>query len=260
MMQTIRLEEDARGVAVLTLARSEKRNAMSREMIAELAEAAAIIGASDTIRVVVLAAEGPVFCAGGDLNWMREQMAADATTRRREATALANTLGALDRLAKPLIARVQGDAYGGGIGLMSICDVVVAAAGTRFGLTETRLGLIPATIGPYVVARTGAAKARRVFFSSRIFDAEEARELGLVAQIVPGSELDKAVEDEVAPFLECAPGAVAAAKSLVARLGKSIDDQVVSDTVQALVERWESDEAGEGTAAFFDKRPPSWQR
>ncbi|MGI9394690.1 MAG: enoyl-CoA hydratase-related protein, partial [Boseongicola sp.] len=202
----------------------------------------------------------PVFCAGGDLVWMREQMAADASTRIREAAALANMLGALDRLPKPMIARVQGDAFGGGIGLMSICDVVVAAEGTRFGLTETRLGLIPATIGPYVVARMGAAKARRVFFSSRIFDANEARELGLVAQIAPGSELDKAVEDEVAPFLECAPGAVAAAKGLVARLGRSIDDQVVSETVQALVDRWESDEANEGTAAFFEKRQPSWQK
>ncbi len=258
-MQTIRLKEDARGVAVLTLAREEKRNAMSREMIAELAEVAEQISASSSIRVVVLAAEGPVFCAGGDLNWMREQMAADASTRRREATALANMLGALDRLPKPLIAQVHGDAFGGGVGLMSICDVVVAAKGTRFGLTETRLGLIPATIGPYVVARLGAAQARRVFFSSRVFDVEEARALGLVARIAPASELDKAVEDEVAPFLECAPGAVAAAKALVARLGSAVDDQAISDTIDALVERWDSDEAEEGTKAFFEKRAPNWR-
>lgn len=258
-MQTIRLEENPRGVAVLTLARAEKRNAMSREMIAELAEAAERIGASKTIRVVILAADGPVFCAGGDLNWMREQMAADASARRREASGLANMLGALDRLPKPLIARVHGDAFGGGVGLMSVCDVVVAAEGTRFGLTETRLGLIPATIGPYVVARLGAARARRVFFSSRIFDVEEARALGLVARIVPASELDMAVEDEVAPFLECAPGAVAAAKALVARLGSAVDDQAVSDTIDALVERWDSDEANEGTAAFFEKRAPNWR-
>ncbi len=259
-MQTIRLEEDARGVAVLTLARAEKRNAMSRDMIAELTEVAALISGSSTIRVVVLAAEGPVFCAGGDLGWMRAQMAADAETRRREATALASMLGALDKLPKPLIGRVHGDAFGGGIGLMSICDVVVAAEGTRFGLTETRLGLIPATIGPYVVARMGAAMARRVFFSSRVFDVEEARGLGLVARFVPASELDAAIEREVAPYLDCAPGAVAAAKALVARVGSVVDDEVVSDTVEALIERWESDEAGEGTAAFFEKRPPIWRR
>ncbi len=259
-MQTIRLEEDARGVAVLTLARAEKRNAMSAEMIAELSEVAARVSASNTIRVVVLAAEGPVFCAGGDLGWMRAQMAADAETRRHEAMALANMLGALDNLSKPLIGRVHGDAFGGGVGLMSICDAVVAAEGTRFGLTETRLGLIPATIGPYVVARMGAAKARRVFFSSRIFDVDEARELGLVARIVPASELDAAVEVEVAAYLQCAPGAVAAAKALVARVGSEVDDGVVSDTVEALIERWESDEAREGTAAFFEKRPPVWRR
>ena len=259
-MQTIRLEEDARGVAVLTLARSEKRNALSREMITDLAEVAAQIAASDTIRVVVLAAEGPVFCAGGDLDWMREQMAADAAARRREATALANMLGALDRLPKPLIARVHGNAYGGGIGLMSICDVVVAAEGTRFGLTETRLGLIPATIGPYVVARMGAGKARQVFLSSRIFDVDEASKLGLVARIVPTSELDKAVENEIAPFLDCAPGAVAAAKALVARVGAAVDEQIVADSVEALVERWESDEANEGIKAFFEKRAPRWSK
>ena len=259
-MQTIRLEENARGVAVLTLARSEKRNALSREMITDLAEVAAQIAASDTIRVVVLAAEGPVFCAGGDLDWMREQMAADAAARRREATALANMLGALDRLPKPLIARVHGNAYGGGIGLMSICDVVVAAEGTRFGLTETRLGLIPATIGPYVVARMGAGKARQVFLSSRIFDVDEASKLGLVARIVPTSELDKAVENEIAPFLECAPGAVAAAKALVARVGAAVDEQIVADSVEALVERWESDEANEGIKAFFEKRAPRWSK
>jgi methylglutaconyl-CoA hydratase len=143
---------------------------------------------------------------------------------------------------------------------MSICDAVVAAEGTRFGLTETRLGLIPATIGPYVVARMGAAKARRVFFSSRIFDVDEARELGLVARTVPASELDAAVEVEVEAYLQCAPGAVAAAKALVARVGSEVDDGVVSDTVEALIERWESDEAREGTAAFFEKRPPIWRR
>ena len=259
-METIRLEEDERGVATLTLARGEKRNAMSGEMIAELAEAAAQIAASDTVRAAVLAAEGKAFCAGGDLGWMREQMAADDDARRHEAMALAQMLRALDTLPVPLIGRVQGDAFGGGIGLMSVCDLVIAAEGTRFGLTETKLGLIPATIGPYVVARMGAAKARRVFFSSRLFDVEEAQELGLVAKIVAPEVLDAAVEVEITPYLSCAPGAVAAAKGLIADLGHGISEDALNTSVDALVRRWATEEADEGTAAFFEKRKPRWAR
>ncbi len=259
-METIRLEEDARGVATLTLARGAKRNAMSGEMIAELSEAASQIAGSETIRAVILAAEGQTFCAGGDLGWMRAQMAADDATRRREAMALAEMLRALDTLPVPMIGRVHGDAFGGGVGLMSVCDMVDAAEGTRFGLTETRLGLIPATIGPYVVARLGAAKARRVFFSSRLFDVEEAQGLGFVAKIAAPEVLDAAVEVEITPYLSCAPGAVAAAKRLIADLGQGIDDDALNASVDALVQRWATDEANEGTAAFFDKRKPSWAR
>ncbi len=259
-METIRLEEDTRGVATLTLARGEKRNAMSGEMIAELTEAASQIAASDTTRAVILAAEGKAFCAGGDLGWMRAQMAADDETRRREAMALAQMLRSLDRLPVPVVGRVHGDAFGGGVGMMSVCDVVIAAEGTRFGLTETKLGLIPATIGPYVVARMGAAKARRVFFSSRVFDVEEAHDLGLVTKIVAPEVLDAAVDVEITPYLSCAPGAVAAAKGLIADLGYGISDEALQTSVDALVKRWATDEADEGTAAFFDKRKPRWAR
>lgn len=258
MRETIGLQTDPRGIATLTLARPDKRNAMSAVMIRELTEAAAEIADDDAIRAVILAADGSVFCAGGDLQWMRDQMAADAATRRREAMALALMLKALNDLPKPLIGRVHGNAFGGGVGLMSVCDVVVAAEGTTFGLTETRLGLIPATIGPYVVARMGEARARRVFFSARLFDVSEARDLGLVARIVPGEGLDAAVEAEVAPYLDCAPGAVAEAKALTRALGPKIDEAALQMTVDALVTRWESAEAEEGTAAFFEKRPPRW--
>ena len=257
-METIRIETDARGVATLWLARAEKRNAMSAQMIAELTGAAETLGQDEAVRSVVLAAEGPVFCAGGDLVWMREQMAADRETRRREATALAMMLKTLNELPKPLIARVHGNAFGGGLGLMSVSDVVVAAEGTRFGLTEARLGLIPATIGPYVVARMGAAKARRVFFSSRLFNAGEAQDLGLVARVVAAEGLDDAVEAEVRPYFDCAPGAVAEAKALVRRLGPTVGETEISDSIDALVARWESDEASEGTGAFFEKRRASW--
>jgi methylglutaconyl-CoA hydratase len=210
------------------------------------------------VRVVVLAAEGQSFCAGGDLGWMRAQRTADAATRAAEARKLALMLRTLDRLPKPLIGRVQGNAFGGGVGMMAVCDVAIAAAGARFGLTETRLGLIPATIGPYVVARMGPAMARRVFFSARLFDAAEAVTLGLAAKAVAPDALDAAVEAEVVPYLACAPGAVAEAKALVRRLGAPIDDAVIDATVAALVARWESPEAADGIDAFFDKRPPGW--
>ena len=257
-MNTVRIDRDARGVARLTLARAEKRNALSSEMIAELHEAAEDLRRDTSVRVVVLTAEGPVFCAGGDLGWMRDQMAADRETRRREARALAMMLKALNDLPMPLVGRVHGPAYGGGVGLMSVCDSVVAVEDATFGLTETRLGLIPATIGPYVVQRMGEPRARRVFFSSRIFDAAEARELGLISRIVAASDLDAAVEAEVAPYLSCAPGAVAEAKALVARLGNTVDEAAIEASIEALVVRWESSEADEGTRAFFEKRPPSW--
>ncbi|MDX5357265.1 MAG: crotonase/enoyl-CoA hydratase family protein [Rhodobacterales bacterium] len=257
-METIRIEVDGRGVAGLVLARAEKHNALSAQMIAELTEAAGRLARDPAVRVVVLRADGDSFCAGGDLGWMQEQMRADGATRAREATKLAAMLGALNTLPKPLIGRVQGNAFGGGIGMMSVCDVAVGSDTARFGLTEARLGLIPATIGPYVVARMGEAMARRVFMSARLFGADEAVRLGLLAQAVPAADLDAAIEAEVAPYLACAPGAVAEAKRLVRRLGPPIDEAIIAETIAALVERWESPEAAEGIAAFFGKRKPNW--
>lgn len=259
-MDTIDISVDERGVATLTLAREDKHNALSAQMIAELTEAANRLGADPAVRVVVLTGAGRSFCAGGDLGWMKEQMAADAATRAAEARKLAEMLGALDRMPKPLIGRVQGQAFGGGIGMMSVCDVAVGVEGAKFGLTETRLGLIPATIGPYVVARMGAGRARRVFMSARLFEASEAVDLGLLAKAVPAADLDAAIEAEIAPYLNCAPGAVAKAKALVAALEPRVTDAVVDMTIAALVDAWESDEGPEGVSAFFEKRKPRWQQ
>ena len=257
--ETIRIARDGRGVATLTLARPEKHNAMSARMIAELAEAAERLGADAAVRAVILAAEGESFCAGGDLGWMRAQMEADRETRTAEAGALARMLMALDRLPKPLVGRIHGSAFGGGVGLAAVCDVALGAEGIRMGFTETRLGLIPATIGPYVVARMGAARARRVFMSARRFDAGEAVELGLLARAVPAGELDAAVEAEVAPYLACAPGAVAEAKALLRTLSRPVGEEDIARTVAALADRWESPEAAEGIAAFFERRAPDWR-
>ncbi|SDK85928.1 crotonase/enoyl-CoA hydratase family protein [Paracoccus chinensis] len=258
-METIRIETDARGVATLWLARPDKHNALSAQMIAELTQAAATLGADPAIRAVILAAEGKSFCAGGDLGWMQDQMAADAATRRQGATELALMLNALNELPKPLIGRVHGNAFGGGIGMMSVCDVAVGARTAKFGLTETKLGLIPATIGPYVLARMGEDKARRVFMSARIFDAAEAQALNLLAHTVDPEDLDAAVEDEVAPYLQTAPKAVAAAKRLTRALGPRIDREVIDMSVDALISVWEDDEAPHGIGAFFAREKPRWQ-
>lgn len=259
MYETLKLETDARGVATLTLAREEKHNAMSAQMIAELTQAAAALAADDAVRVVVLTGAGKSFCAGGDLGWMQAQRDMDGPTRSAEAGKLATMLGALNTLPKPLIGRVQGNAFGGGVGMASVCDVAIGVDTLKMGFTETRLGIIPATIGPYVLARMGEGRARRVFMSARLFDAAEAVDLGLLARAVPADALDAAIEAEVVPYLSCAPGAVAAAKKLARALGPVIDAQTIEMSVTALIEQWESPEAEEGIAAFFGKTAPSWQ-
>ena len=231
---------------------------MSAAMLEELTEAAAALGQDDTVRVVVLTGAGKSFCAGGDLDWMREQMAMDAGTRNREARKLAIMLGALNNLPKPLIGAVQGNAFGGGLGMACVCDATIGVQHAKLGLTETRLGLIPATIGPYVVARMGEGRARRVFMSARLFDAAEAVDLGILSRAVSGQDLAAAVEAEVAPYLSCAPGAVAAAKKLARELGGRIDEKLVDHTIEALAARWEDPEAAEGIAAFFEKRKANW--
>lgn len=258
MFETIEIERDIRGVATLWLNRADKHNAMSAKMISELHQAALQLGSDSDLRVVVLAARGKSFCAGGDLSWMRAQFDAPPETRSAEAAKLAHMLHALNTLPKPLIGRVQGNAFGGGVGLASVCDVAVGSDQVLMGLTETRLGLIPATIGPYVCARMGEAKARRVFMSGRRFGAEEAVALNLLANSVPEGKLDDAIEAEVEPYLSCAPGAVARAKALLRSFGPRIDGEVIADTIAELARCWEGDEAPEGIGAFFNKTKPRW--
>jgi methylglutaconyl-CoA hydratase len=260
MFETLEMETDTRGVAWLYLNRPEKHNALDARMIAELSTAAAQLGADPAVRVVVLGARGKSFCAGGDLEWMRAQMQADGATRAKSARALAEMLGALDSLPKPLIGRVQGQAFGGGIGMMAVCDLAIGVEGACFGLTETRLGLIPATIGPYVLARMGAAMARRVFMSARIFEAAEAVTLGLLARTTPPEGLDAAIEAEILPYLSCAPEAVARAKALARDLGAGISARDIDHSIAELVACWDGPEAREGLDAFFSRRKPSWAR
>lgn len=259
MPEALRIETDARGVARLTLARAEKHNAISAEMMDELTAAAKELGADRRVRVIVLAGEGASFCAGGDLGWMRAQFEAGRAERISEARRLATMFRALNDIPKPVIARVQGNAFGGGIGLLSICDLVIASEGARFGLTEVRLGIIPATISPFVIARIGEGAARPLFMSGKLISASEAKTAGLVQYVVPAGDLDAAVEAEVAHFLKASPEAVARAKALARSLGSPITDTVIEDIIQQLADSWETNEAHEGIAAFFERREPSWR-
>ncbi len=256
--ETLTVETTEDGVVHLTLNRPEKKNALSAQMIAELTDFAQTTGASDETRAVVLSGAGGLFCSGGDLGWMKAQIEADRETRMTEARKLAMMLDALNTMPSPLICKIEGGAFGGGVGLACVADVAIAAEGTKFGLTESRLGLIPATIGPYVIARLGEGMARRIFMSSRVFGAEEAKELGIVAKVVPDGDLAAAIEAEVKPYLCVAPKAVASAKALARALGPRIDAEVIDDTIRRLADTWEGEEAAEGIEAFLNKRPARW--
>ena len=258
-METVAIETDERGVATLWLDRAEKHNAMNAQMIREIHEAADTLAGDDAVRVVILAARGRSFCAGGDLGWMREQFDATPEERGRQAGALAYMLQALNLMPKPVIGRVQGNAFGGGVGMAAVCDVAIGTTEITMALTETRLGLIPATIGPYVAARMGEARARRVFMSGRPFKGPEAVELGLLSRAVAPEDLDAAVEAEVAPYLQTAPGAVARSKALLRHLGPPITEEVIAHSIGELVACWEGSEAPEGITAFFGKTKPRWQ-
>jgi methylglutaconyl-CoA hydratase len=256
----LRIEIDPRGVATILLTRPEKHNAINAEMIGELTAVMGELQKDDGVRVVVLTGEGKSFCAGGDLDWMRSQFTASREERLAQARKLALMLKSINELPKPVIARVQGQAFGGGVGIMSTCDAVIAAGHARFGLTETRLGLIPATISPYVVARMGEGNARRVMLPGRTFDCAEAHHLGLVSKIAEPAALDAAVEEEVKSYLDASPTAVAAAKALVLSLGRAIDDNVMDDTINRLAGIWETADALEGVSAFFEGRQPKFAK
>lgn len=256
--ETISVSVDRRGVAALTLRRHAQHNALSGLMIRELTAVAGLLAEDRAVRVVVLTGEGGSFCAGGDLNWMKEQIAAMREERIAEARRLALMLKALRDLPRPLIARVNGQAYGGGVGLISVCDAAIAIEGARFGLTETRLGLIPATISPYVTARIGPAAFLRLATSARLFDAAAAREIGLLSGVVDPEALDDAVEAEIAPYFAASPSAVAGAKALAHALAPPIDDRLIEMTLTRLADTWETPEAAEGIAAFLEKRKADW--
>lgn len=250
MTETILIATDGEGIATVTLNRPNKHHAMNARMIAELTEAAAELGGDPGVRAVVLASTGPSFCAGGDLEWMRAQQEADRAGKIVEAGKLSAMLAALDALPKPLIARVQGNVFGGGVGLLAVSDLAIATEGIRIALTETRLGLIPATIGPFVVGRMGQGFARQVFFTGNTFGPDFGVRSGLIHEVCPAEALDERVAKRTSAILKTAPGAVTAAKALC--LGIGTDQKAdIARSIEALADCWESDEAQERIRAFL---------
>ncbi len=243
----------------LRLDRAELHNAFDAGLIAALTAALAEAGADPDVRVVVLEGAGASFSAGADLNWMRGMAAASEAENRADSLALARLMRTLDELPKPTIARVHGAAFGGGVGLVACCDIAIGVPEAKFGLTESKLGLLPAVISPYVIAAIGTRNARRYFATAEIFDAAEALRIGLLHQVEPVDQLDAAVQRQVALLLKAGPIASASAKRLVRDVAAHADGARHDDANAALIARLRvSPEGQEGLAAFLDKRPPAW--
>lgn len=256
---SISLAVDDRGVARVTLNRPDARNSMDPTMISELTDVTQHLAALDTVRMVVLTGIGESFCAGGDLKWMQSNFDKTRLERVSESATLAHMLAELDRFPKLLIGRINGSAYGGGVGLIAVCDITIAAGNAQFCLTETTLGLTPANISPYVVARIGSANARYSFLNARPMSAVEAVGIGLIHRAVDEPELDEAIEQEIGFALRCAPGAVGATKELIRYVSSHDNETNQRYTADRLADAWETREGQEGVRCFFDKRRPSWR-
>ncbi|MEJ5030587.1 enoyl-CoA hydratase/isomerase family protein [Comamonas sp. MYb69] len=259
MKSTFLTVEAAGPVATITLTQPDVRNAFSDEVIADITRAFTWVGAQDQVRAVVLAAEGPAFCAGANLNWMRAM--ADYTREENlvDAGKLAEMLRVIYTCPKPTIARVQGDVYAGGMGLVACCDMAVAASHAGFCLSEVKIGLIPATISPYVIRAMGPRAAHRYFLTGERFDAAEALRTGFVHQVVEAEALDSAVDGLLKHLLSASPAAVQACKKLVLNVaGREVDEALIAETVAGIADIRASAEGKEGVQAFLNKRKPSW--
>ncbi|KAB7648946.1 enoyl-CoA hydratase-related protein [Polymorphobacter fuscus] len=250
------------GVAHVTLARPAQHNAFDEVLIAALTATFNALGIDPAVRAIILSGEGKSFCAGADLGWMKRAAAFTEAENRADAMRLSDMLAAIDSCPKPVIARVHGNVAGGGVGLVACADMAVAIDGTQFRLSEVRLGLTPATISPFVVARIGAGQARRWFLTAEAFDAAQARAIGLVHETAAdAAAADAIIAGWLSHLTAAAPGAVADAKALVADVaGRTITDALRALTASRIAARRASAEGREGLAAFFDKRKPEWSR
>ena len=245
--------------ARITLTRPEVRNAFNDEVIQQLKAAFESVGARDDVRAVVLAAEGPAFCAGADLNWMRRMADYTRDENIADAGQLAAMLKAIYECPKPTIAGVQGDVFAGGMGLVAACDMAVSVRTATYCLSEVKLGLIPATISPYVIRAMGARAAHRYFLTAERFSAEEAHRIGFVHELVDADALETKVAELAQALVSASPAAVRACKRLVQDVAeRTIDDALIAATVEGIADIRASDEGREGVASFLQKRKPAW--
>lgn len=257
--QTITLTIDSRGIATLTLNRPDKHNAMSSQMMADIRHACAALHDDDAVRGVVLTGAGESFCAGADLGWMKDNFHRSRPERIAESEVLGEMLAELNELPKLLIARVNGQAYAGGIGLISVCDIAVGTLDSKFSVTEVRLGLLPANISSYLIGRLGVRNARRTFLNAHFFKGVEAVQLGLLDKAVAARDLDVAIEEEIRELLDCAPGAVAQTKALIRRVTDRHDPDLKQETSALLADCWDGEEAQSGIGAFFNREAAPWK-
>jgi methylglutaconyl-CoA hydratase len=243
----------------VTLNRPALRNAFNEHSIAELALAFDELGHHDMVRAIVLCANGPAFCAGADLNWMMKMAGYSDSENRADAMRLADMLRTIYTCPKPVVAKVQGDCYAGGMGLVAACDIAVSVDTANFCLSEVKLGLIPATISPYVIKAMGEQAARRYFLTAERFDAKEAHRIGFVHEIVPAADLDTKVAGIVQALANNSPNAVREAKKLVREIaGQPVTEALLEDTADRIAAIRASLEGREGVASFLEKRRPSW--
>lgn len=256
--ETIKASIDDRGVGYLTLARPDVRNAMNGRMYDEAREVLSTYREDKAVRLVVLSGEGEAFCAGGDFKYQQSQNGKPREERIFEAQKLASWLRELDLLNKPLIGRINGAAYAGGIGLVCTCDIAVGLKSANFSITEARIGMVPGMISPYVVKRIGEANARRLFLNAKPFSGEEAERYGLLSLAVDDTQLDDAVEKEIDLALRCSPKAVTVIKDLIRFVDRHGHDDNFTYTIDRVADMWDWEEAAEGMASFFEKRLPKW--
>jgi methylglutaconyl-CoA hydratase len=248
-----------RGVARVTLNRPELRNAFDDALISQLTSTFRDLEADASVRVMVLAGNGPAFCAGADLNWMKRMAGYGFEENLADAKALAGMLATLDRLSKPTIARVHGPVFAGGTGLVAACDIAVGTPEAKFCLSEAKLGLSPATISPYVMRAMGERNARRYFLTAEVFDAAEAHRIGMLSVLVEAGELDATIDEILKHLLAGGPEAHARIKALIRDVaGRRPDDALAAETAQRIAEIRGSAEGKEGIAAFLEKRRASW--
>ena len=263
MAKKVLLEVDRRGVATLTLNRPEVHNAFDAALVLRLTELLIELKSRPGVRAVVLTGAGRAFSAGADVNWMRSMAACSEDENVEDALHLADLMSLLNSLPLPTIARVNGHAYGGGVGLVACCDIALASSEARFALSEVQLGLVPAVISPYVIAAVGERNARRLFLSGEAMNAKLARRVGLVHEIAKPNKLDDALEDQVGMLLKGGPNALRESKELIFTVeggGISADVALKHRTAQIIAQLRVSDEGQEGLAAFLEKRPPEWLR